>query len=86
MESIEEHILTHVGRCHDAFRATQFAHFSAIVGSRAMVFKGQKFLAPLADMMNYGPRFDEREDENGLSFLDYHDINEEGYLTVKVRQ
>ena len=60
-----------------------FRHFTSVVGSRAMVFKGVKSLAPLADMMNYGPRDDGREGNNGLSFLDYHQLTEDGGIVVK---
>mmetsp|Transcript_21116 Transcript_21116/g.44014 ORF Transcript_21116/g.44014 Transcript_21116/m.44014 type:complete len:898 (+) Transcript_21116:1-2694(+) len=63
-----------------------FSHFSAVVGSRAMVMQGIKYMTPMADMANYQPRDDERAMENGNTFLRYHVLGEDGSMTVKADQ
>ena len=60
-----------------------FRHYTSVVGSRAMVMSGRKYLTPLADMPNYEPKEDGREEGNGQDFLKYHVLGEDGSMTVK---
>lgn len=61
-----------------------FHRFVAIASSRAMILEGGiKYLAPLADMMNYMPRYDNRAAGSNESFLTYHSRNSDGSITVR---
>lgn len=50
----------------------------SLVQSRALTFRGRKYLCPLADMFNYEPRNDKREANAGESFLRYHQLSSDG--------
>ena len=61
-----------------------FHKYVSFVSSRAMVLRGTKYLAPLADFMNYAPRNDQRLSQESLSFNLYHNRNEAtGVISVR---
>lgn len=49
----------------------------SLVQSRALTFRGRKYLCPGADMFNFEPRNDRREANAGESFLRYHHLTME---------
>uniref|UniRef100_A0A7S2L968 SET domain-containing protein n=1 Tax=Leptocylindrus danicus TaxID=163516 RepID=A0A7S2L968_9STRA len=60
-----------------------FHKFNSVVGSRAMVLNGKKYLTPLPDMANYAPRYDGRKfGEQSFSFNLYHQRNSRGDIHV----
>jgi len=67
------------------FDFESFHRFMAIVSSRAMVLNGRKYLTPLADMVNYKPRSDERIKSGATQlFTLYHGLNDlDGSITVR---
>eukprot|EP00562_Extubocellulus_spinifer_P001529 CAMPEP_0178473268 /NCGR_PEP_ID=MMETSP0696-20121128/1998_1 /TAXON_ID=265572 /ORGANISM="Extubocellulus spinifer, Strain CCMP396" /LENGTH=553 /DNA_ID=CAMNT_0020100483 /DNA_START=34 /DNA_END=1695 /DNA_ORIENTATION=+ len=70
----------------DCLTFESFHRFVAIASSRAMILEGgTKYLAPLADMMNYMPRYDNNRAAGGTneSFLTYHSRNSDGSITVR---
>mmetsp|Transcript_16301 Transcript_16301/g.23221 ORF Transcript_16301/g.23221 Transcript_16301/m.23221 type:complete len:935 (-) Transcript_16301:120-2924(-) len=60
-------------------KCTSFESFHkhvSFISSRAMVLHGRKFLTPLADMINYAPRNDDRAASLSNSFTLYHNRDE----------
>ena len=49
-------------------------HWETLVGSRALVMRGKRYLAPFADMFNFRPQQGDRERAQGQNFLHYHRI------------
>ena len=63
-----------------------FHKYVTIVGSRAMVLNGKKYLTPMPDFTNYSPRPLEYDDRNvDYSFNLYHYMNDEGRGSMVVR-
>jgi hypothetical protein len=44
----------------------------AVVSSRALTFRGKRYLAPITDMFNYSPHPSPREAASGAFYLDHH--------------
>jgi hypothetical protein len=66
------------------FDFKSFHRFMTIVSSRAMVLNGRKYLTPLADMVNYQPRSEERIKSGARQiFKLYHGMNLDGSITVR---
>ena len=69
---------------HVCINFESFHKYISFVSSRAMVLRGTKYLAPLADFMNYAPRNDQRSSQESLSFNLYHNRNEAtGFISVR---
>ena len=49
-------------------------HWEALVGSRALIMRGKRYLVPFADMFNFRPQKGDREHSQGQNFLHYHRI------------
>ena len=61
-----------------------FRHYVAISSSRAMILKdGNKYLTPLADMMNHMPKYDGSGGPLSEPFVNFHTRNEDGSITVR---
>ncbi|CAK4404433.1 unnamed protein product [Aphanomyces euteiches] len=50
----------------------QFVWAKAVLNSRALTIRGQRFLVPFADMFNGHAHPDVRASNNGARFLDFH--------------
>ena len=72
-----------------------FHKYMSISSSRAIVIRNMKHLVPLAGMINYAPREEENDNDNGDSgvsagiggrsvhhFDHYHDLHRDGSITV----
>ena len=49
-------------------------HWEALVGSRALIMRGKRYMVPFADMFNFRPQQGDRERAQGQNFLHYHRI------------
>lgn len=58
---------------------------SSIVDSRGLRFRGQVYLAPLADMFNYAPHSDRRESSAGEFYLKHHQLGDEELVILADR-
>jgi histone-lysine N-methyltransferase SETD3 len=77
-------LFAHVKAEHRAFHVSQenWIYWEMIVGSRALIIKGRRYLVPFADMFNYqSQRGDQRANSYGEFFLHYHRI-ERGFFRV----
>lgn len=54
----------------------------SVVSSRGLRFRGEVYLAPVADMFNYAPTTTKREANGGEQFLKYHKLNSNGSITI----
>eukprot|EP01038_Epipyxis_sp_PR26KG_P004607 gene4607-6484_t len=56
---------------------------TTIIDSRALRFRGEMYLAPMADIFNYSPHPDPRESKSGDFFLTHHILNNKhGSITI----
>ena len=83
-ESSTNNISTETNQC---INFKSFHKYMTIVGSRAMVLNGKKYLTPMPDFTNYEPRPQEYDDrrvgEHSFSFNMYHSFSDEHSLHVR---
>lgn len=61
-----------------------FHNYVAMSSSRAMILEdGNKYLTPLADMMNHMPKHDASGEMLSEPFVNFHTRNEDGSITVR---
>mmetsp|Transcript_703 Transcript_703/g.894 ORF Transcript_703/g.894 Transcript_703/m.894 type:complete len:972 (+) Transcript_703:13-2928(+) len=56
----------------------------SIVSSRALTFRGERFLAPMCDMFNYSPHESARALESGAFYLRHHKLDKQNKKTLTV--
>lgn len=71
---VVEPILASCANQFNTFEAYLWAH--SIIDSRALTFRGSRYLVPVADMVNYDPAPESRNDDNGQAFLKYHRLDD----------
>lgn len=62
-----------------------FADYSwatAVLDSRGLRFRGEVYLAPMADMFNYAPHSDARAANSGNFFLQHHILESDGGIRI----
>lgn len=86
-ESITKRSTTNLYNDKSCFTFETFHKYTSISSSRSMILYGKKYLTPLADMMNYAPRQDDKENSEQIlqptqSFLLYHHLDQEDQTTI----
>lgn len=62
-----------------------FTWSHGIVDSRALTFRGARYLVPAADLVNYAPQKRDRRKDGGVFFLKYHRLTDDAIETYADR-
>uniref|UniRef100_A0A7S2WNH5 Rubisco LSMT substrate-binding domain-containing protein n=1 Tax=Rhizochromulina marina TaxID=1034831 RepID=A0A7S2WNH5_9STRA len=70
---------------HGGWEEEDFAWANAVLSSRALTFRGRRYLAPIVDFFNYQPHPQPRAAASGEFYLEHHQLGEENLLVLSDR-
>jgi hypothetical protein len=76
VQNADAHTTFLTGNAESATSLSNFLYATSLATSRALTLKGRKYLVPFADMFNFAPHFDKREDTGGDHFLRFHQVTD----------